>query len=216
MGEPDAVWQERIRLLTPYQVNRSAMEKTGNPQAKFLHCLPAFHDRETEIGASIFKKFGLEAMEVTDEVFESPASIVFDQAENRLHTIKAVMVATLGDLARGTGCHAAATDTDRTGRQRPDSEGPARDGRGAVREPQDPDAADRAPVAQPSHRDHPRQRAPGGQPAPAAGELRQRAQHAAGDHRRHDPGPDRVHDRVQSRSRPDGDRASSTSSCSCR
>jgi len=96
MGEPDAVWQERIRLLTPYQVNRSAMEKTGNPQAKFLHCLPAFHDRETEIGASIFKKFGLEAMEVTDEVFESPASIVFDQAENRLHTIKAVMVATLG------------------------------------------------------------------------------------------------------------------------
>jgi ornithine carbamoyltransferase len=96
MGEPDAVWQERIRLLTPYQVNRSAMEKTGNPQVKFLHCLPAFHDRETEIGASIFKKFGLEAMEVTDEVFESPASIVFDQAENRLHTIKAVIVATLG------------------------------------------------------------------------------------------------------------------------
>jgi ornithine carbamoyltransferase len=96
MGEPDAVWEERIRLLTPYQVNRAAMEKTGKPNVKFLHCLPAFHDRQTEIGEAIFKKFGLEAMEVTDEVFESPASIVFDQAENRLHTIKAVMVATLG------------------------------------------------------------------------------------------------------------------------
>ena len=96
MGEPDAVWEERIRLLTPYQVNRAAMEKTGKPNVKFLHCLPAFHDRQTEIGEAIFKKFGLEAMEVTDEAFESPASIVFDQAENRLHTIKAVMVATLG------------------------------------------------------------------------------------------------------------------------
>jgi ornithine carbamoyltransferase len=97
MGEPDAVWEERIRLLTPYQVNRAAMEKTGKPNVKFLHCLPAFHDRQTEIGEAIFKKFGLEAMEVTDEVFESPASIVFDQAENRLHTIKAVMVATIGE-----------------------------------------------------------------------------------------------------------------------
>jgi ornithine carbamoyltransferase len=97
MGEPDAVWEERIRLLTPYQINRSVMEKTGNPKVKFLHCLPAFHDRQTEIGEAIFKKFGLEAMEVTDEVFESPASIVFDQAENRLHTIKAVMVATIGE-----------------------------------------------------------------------------------------------------------------------
>lgn len=96
MGEPDAVWAERIRLLQPYQVNRAAMEKTKNPKVKFLHCLPAFHDRQTEIGEAIYKKFGLEAMEVTDEVFESPASIVFDQAENRLHTIKAVMVATLG------------------------------------------------------------------------------------------------------------------------
>ena len=96
MGEPDSVWQERIRLLTPYRVDRAAMEKTGNPRARFLHCLPAFHDRRTDIGEAIFKKFGLEAMEVTDEVFESPASIVFDQAENRLHTIKAVMVATLG------------------------------------------------------------------------------------------------------------------------
>jgi ornithine carbamoyltransferase len=96
MGEPDAVWADRIRLLKPYQVNRAAMEKTKNPKVKFLHCLPAFHDRLTEIGEAIFKKFGLEAMEVTDEVFESPASIVFDQAENRLHTIKAVMVATIG------------------------------------------------------------------------------------------------------------------------
>jgi ornithine carbamoyltransferase len=95
MGEPDAVWADRIRLLKPYQVNRAVLEKTGNPKVKFLHCLPAFHDRQTEIGEAIFKKFGLEAMEVTDEVFESPASLVFDQAENRLHTIKALMVATL-------------------------------------------------------------------------------------------------------------------------
>ncbi len=96
MGEPDTVWADRIRLLQPYQVNTAAMMKTGNPSVKFLHCLPAFHDRRTEIGESIFKKFGLEAMEATDEVFESPASIVFDQAENRLHTIKAIMVATIG------------------------------------------------------------------------------------------------------------------------
>jgi len=96
MGEPDAVWADRIRLLQPYQVNAAAMTKTGNPSVKFMHCLPAFHDRQTEIGEAIFKKFGLKAMEVTDEVFESPASVVFDQAENRLHTIKAVMVATIG------------------------------------------------------------------------------------------------------------------------
>jgi ornithine carbamoyltransferase len=96
MGEPEEAWAERIRLLKPYQVNRAVMEKTGNSKVKFLHCLPAFHDRQTEIGEAIYKKFGLESMEVTDEVFESPASIVFDQAENRLHTIKAVMVATLG------------------------------------------------------------------------------------------------------------------------
>ena len=96
MGEADAVWAERIRLLKPYQVNQAAMEKTGNPKVKFLHCLPAFHDRQTEIGEAIYKKFGLDAMEVTDDVFESPAAIVFDQAENRLHTIKAVMVATIG------------------------------------------------------------------------------------------------------------------------
>ena len=96
MGEPEDVWAERIRLLKAYQVNRAAMQKTGNPKVKFLHCLPAFHDRQTEIGEAIYKKFGLESMEVTDDVFESPASIVFDQAENRLHTIKAVITATLG------------------------------------------------------------------------------------------------------------------------
>jgi ornithine carbamoyltransferase len=96
MGEPDSVWAERINLLKPYQVNAKAMHLTGNPQAKFLHCLPAFHNRETAVGEDIFKKFGLEAMEVTEDVFESPASVVFDEAENRLHTIKAVMVATLG------------------------------------------------------------------------------------------------------------------------
>jgi ornithine carbamoyltransferase len=96
MGEPAAVWQERIELLMPYQVNAKAMQLTGNPKVKFLHCLPAYHNRETKTGEEIFQKFGIESMEVTEEVFESPASIVFDQAENRMHTIKAVMVATLG------------------------------------------------------------------------------------------------------------------------
>ncbi|UCH19860.1 MAG: ornithine carbamoyltransferase [Deltaproteobacteria bacterium] len=96
MGEPEDVWKERIELLKPYQINAAAMEKTGNPNAKFLHCLPAFHNRETVIGEEIYQKFGLEAMEVTEEVFESDASVVFDEAENRIHTIKAVMVATLG------------------------------------------------------------------------------------------------------------------------
>jgi ornithine carbamoyltransferase len=96
MGEPEKVWQERIELLKPYQVNAAAMKKTGNPDVKFLHCLPAFHNRETVIGEEVYQKFGLEAMEVTEEVFESPASIVWDEAENRIHTIKAVMVATLG------------------------------------------------------------------------------------------------------------------------
>jgi ornithine carbamoyltransferase len=95
MGEPDEIWAERIKLLKPYQVNSQVMEMTGNPETKFLHCLPSFHNTETKIGKEIYEKFGLEAMEVTDEVFESEASIVFDQAENRLHTIKAVMVATL-------------------------------------------------------------------------------------------------------------------------
>jgi ornithine carbamoyltransferase len=96
MGEPDSVWDERIRLLKPYQVNMSVINKTGNPDVRFLHCLPAFHNRETKVGEEIFKKFGLDGMEVTEDVFESKHSIIFDEAENRLHTIKAVMVATLG------------------------------------------------------------------------------------------------------------------------
>jgi ornithine carbamoyltransferase len=97
MGEPEAVWEERVRLLKPYQVSMDVVKKTGNPKVKFLHCLPSFHNRETRTGEEIYQKYGLDGMEVTDEVFESSHSIVFDQAENRLHTIKAVMVATLGD-----------------------------------------------------------------------------------------------------------------------
>ena len=96
MGEPDEKWAERIKLLLPYQVNAALMAKTGNPHVRFMHCLPAFHNTDTVIGKEIEQKFGISAMEVTDEVFESPASIVFDQAENRMHTIKAVLVATLG------------------------------------------------------------------------------------------------------------------------
>ena len=96
MGEADEVWAQRIELLKPYQVNAETMAATGNPDVKFMHCLPAFHNTDTEVGKEIFEKFGLEALEVTEEVFESPASLVFDEAENRLHTIKAVMVATLG------------------------------------------------------------------------------------------------------------------------
>ena len=95
MGEPDEVWEERIRELSPYQVNRKLMEIAG-PDAIFLHCLPSFHDLNTGIGAAIHGKFGLTEMEVTDEVFESSQSLVFDEAENRMHTIKAVMLATLG------------------------------------------------------------------------------------------------------------------------
>jgi ornithine carbamoyltransferase len=97
MGESAEAWEERIREMLPYQVNRTLMEKTGNPHTKFMHCLPAFHNNETEVGKDIYKRYKVNGMEVTDEVFESPASIVFDEAENRLHTIKAVMVATLGD-----------------------------------------------------------------------------------------------------------------------
>jgi len=96
MGEDASKWGERIELLKPYQVNGEVLRKTGNPDVKFLHCLPAFHNRETTVGEDIYQKFGMDGLEVTDEVFESPHSIVFDQAENRLHTIKAVMVATLG------------------------------------------------------------------------------------------------------------------------
>ena len=95
MGEPKEVWAERIELLTPYRVDAEALRLTGNPDVKFLHCLPAFHDLETKVGQQIFEQFGLKEMEVSDEVFESSASIVFDQAENRMHTIKAAMVASL-------------------------------------------------------------------------------------------------------------------------
>ncbi len=98
MGEPASEWDERIDLLLPYQVNSGLIAATGNPAVKFMHCLPALHNRETEIGQQLYDRRGLDALEVTEEVFESPASIVFDQAENRLHTIKAVMVATAGDL----------------------------------------------------------------------------------------------------------------------
>lgn len=97
MGEPKEAWQERIDLLKDYRVTPELMAASGNPQVKFMHCLPAFHNRETKVGEWIFETFGLNGVEVTEEVFESPASIVFDQAENRLHTIKAVMVAALGD-----------------------------------------------------------------------------------------------------------------------
>ena len=96
MGEPKEVWDSRIGLLRPYQVNAALVRATGNPGVRFLHCLPAFHDRGTAVGAEIYDRTGMEGLEVTDEVFESEASIVFDQAENRMHTIKAVMVATLG------------------------------------------------------------------------------------------------------------------------
>lgn len=95
LGEPKEVWAERIELLRPYQVNAELMAATGNPETKFMHCLPAFHDLETSVGKGLKEQFGIEGVEVTDEVFESPASIVFDQAENRMHTIKAVLVATL-------------------------------------------------------------------------------------------------------------------------
>jgi ornithine carbamoyltransferase len=97
MGEPDEVWEERIKLLKAYQVNQDVLKATGNPEVKFLHCLPAFHNRETKVGEEIFQKFGLDGLEVTEEVFESEHSIVFDEAENRMHSIKAILVASLGD-----------------------------------------------------------------------------------------------------------------------
>ena len=97
MGEPAEVWAERISLLKPYQVNGEMMKMTGNPKCKFMHCLPAYHNLETQVGRDVYKQFGLDGVEVTEEVFESENSIVFDEAENRMHTIKAVMVATLGD-----------------------------------------------------------------------------------------------------------------------
>ncbi len=97
MGEPKDVWAERIKLLSPYQVNMALMKKTGNPTVKFMHCLPAFHNTETKVGQDIFEKFGIKEMEVTEEVFESPMNVAFEQAENRLHTIKAILVATLAN-----------------------------------------------------------------------------------------------------------------------
>ena len=97
MGEAAEKWAERIKLLKPYQVNAKLMKKTGNPSTKFLHCLPAFHNRETTVGEEIYQRYGLDGLEVTEDVFESEASVVFDEAENRMHTIKAVLVATLGD-----------------------------------------------------------------------------------------------------------------------
>ena len=96
MGEPADAWEQRINLMKPYQVNRQLLELTANPKVKFLHCLPAFHDDQTTVGKEMLDKYGMNGLEVTDEVFESDAAIVFDQAENRMHTIKAVMVATLG------------------------------------------------------------------------------------------------------------------------
>ena len=95
MGEPDDVWAKRIELLLPYRVNADTMQLTGNADVKFMHCLPAFHDTRTKVGRDVHEKFGLEAMEVTDDVFESAASVVWDEAENRMHTIKALLVATL-------------------------------------------------------------------------------------------------------------------------
>ena len=97
MGEPEKVWAERIKMLKPYQVNAAMMKATGNKNCKFMHCLPAYHNLETQVGRDVHAKFGLDGIEVTEDVFESEASIVFDEAENRMHTIKAVMVATLGD-----------------------------------------------------------------------------------------------------------------------
>jgi ornithine carbamoyltransferase len=96
MGEPAEVWKQRIELLLPYQINADVMRTTGNPDVKFMHCLPAFHNADTSVGKDLKEKYGLDALEVTEEVFESPASVVFDEAENRMHTIKAVLVATLG------------------------------------------------------------------------------------------------------------------------
>jgi len=96
MGEADAVWKQRIEQLKDYQVNAALMRATGNPRTRFMHCLPAFHNLDTEVGRMVHEKFGLSEIEVTDEVFESDASVVFTQAENRMHTIKAVLVATLG------------------------------------------------------------------------------------------------------------------------
>ncbi len=97
MGEDPSVWEERIKLLRPYQINAELIEKTGNPDVKFMHCLPAFHDRRTKVGEEMYERFGMDGLEVTNDVFESERAVVWDEAENRMHTIKAIMVASLGD-----------------------------------------------------------------------------------------------------------------------
>jgi ornithine carbamoyltransferase len=120
MGEDKHVWDERIKLLLPYQVNAAAMQRTGNPKVKFMHCLPAFHDDRTVTGKDIFDKTGLNGLEVTNDVFETPMNIAFDQAENRMHTIKAIMVATLADpneLKAAFGGKARSTDKKATGKK---------------------------------------------------------------------------------------------------
>jgi ornithine carbamoyltransferase len=96
MGEAEETWEQRIQLLRDYQVNTEIMKASGNPRVRFMHCLPAFHNLDTSVGQKIHEQFGLESMEVTEEVFESPAGIQFEQAENRVHSIKALLVATLG------------------------------------------------------------------------------------------------------------------------
>src|SRR5438309_2104588 len=115
MGESPNVWGERIKLMLPYQVNSTLMALTGNPRTKFMHCLPALHNTDTKLGQEIYDVYGLEALEVTDEVFESQASIVFDQAENRLHTIKAVLVATMGDDPYASRYHSWSQSAARSG-----------------------------------------------------------------------------------------------------
>lgn len=97
MGEAQEAWEERVKQLLPYQINMDVVKATGNPTVKFMHCLPAFHNDETTVGKQVAEQYGLKGLEVTEEVFESEYSIVFDEAENRMHTIKAVMVATLGN-----------------------------------------------------------------------------------------------------------------------
>jgi ornithine carbamoyltransferase len=97
MGEPEEAWEERIRLMKPYQINMDMVKLTANPNIKFMHCLPALHNRETKLGEEIFQKYDMDGLEVTEDIFESGHSIVFDEAENRMHTIKAILVATLGE-----------------------------------------------------------------------------------------------------------------------
>ena len=186
MGEPETTWDERIALLRPYQVNAAMMAATGNPAARFMHCLPAFHDLETEVGRKMFERHGLTAMEVTDEVFESERSIVFDQAENRMHTIKAVLVATL----TGTGCADARRRGPRRERAAPPGRAPhGREPAGEHRRRGTRPAADR-PRARPGP--DPRQRAAGGSPVAPERRLPAGRGIPARHPRRGDGGDDRV------------------------